>query len=371
MASVRKRNLPSGLIRWQASYIDAAGKRRAKLFERRSDADSWLTRTRRDLQLGTHVPESNSATVAEACAEYINHCRGRMERGERMTRKGFKLIEGLVNNHVLDSEIGIGAVKIAKLSKSAIGEFRDRVRAAGTTVLTTRKAIATLARALDLAISKDELAINQARNVQVIGTRAVAKKVTVPSKASVRAILGIAEQDIRTILTVATASGVRAGELWALRWRHVDFTTRELTVETRVDAYGNEDVTKSEAGARTVPLGDAVLTELKAWKLRAPRSKPDDLIFSNKVGKYVSHTNFLRRDWADLFKPVEAPDKFRFHHLRHFAISCWIEAGLSPKTVQTFAGHATLAMTMDRYGHLFKTEDHNRAMDDIARSLFT
>ncbi len=59
-----------------------------------------------------------------------------------------------------------------------------------------------------------------------------------------------------------------------------------------------------------------------------------------------------------------------WHGLRHFAVSCWIEAGLAPKTVQTFAGHATLQVTMDRYGHLFPSEDHKKAMDQIAKGLF-
>ena len=52
---------------------------------------------------------------------------------------------------------------------------------------------------------------------------------------------------------------------------------------------------------------------------------------------------------------------------RHFAISCWIEAGLAPKTVQTFAGQASLQITMDRCGHLFPHDDHRKAMDQIAK----
>lgn len=63
--------------------------------------------------------------------------------------------------------------------------------------------------------------------------------------------------------------------------------------------------------------------------------------------------------------------RFNWHGLRHFAVSTWIEAGMSPKTVQTFAGHASLQVTMDRYGHLFPSEDHKRAMDRIAKTLFT
>jgi integrase len=59
-----------------------------------------------------------------------------------------------------------------------------------------------------------------------------------------------------------------------------------------------------------------------------------------------------------------------WHSLRHFAISHWISAALAPKTVQTFVGHASLAITMDRYWHLFPSDDHRQAMDGIARDLF-
>jgi integrase len=55
--------------------------------------------------------------------------------------------------------------------------------------------------------------------------------------------------------------------------------------------------------------------------------------------------------------------------LRHFAVSCWIEADLKPKRVQTFAGHSSLQVRMDRYGLFFKSEDL-AAMDAIAENLF-
>jgi integrase len=66
----------------------------------------------------------------------------------------------------------------------------------------------------------------------------------------------------------------------------------------------------------------------------------------------------------------EPPERFNWHALRHFAVSCWIDAGLKPKTVQTFAGHSSLQVTMDRYGHLFKSDDHKEAMDAIAADIF-
>jgi integrase len=71
-----------------------------------------------------------------------------------------------------------------------------------------------------------------------------------------------------------------------------------------------------------------------------------------------------------LFDEIKGVNRFNWHGLRHFAVSCWIEAGLAAKTVQTFAGHASLQVTMDRYGHLFPSDDHRNAMDQIARGLF-
>jgi integrase len=172
------------------------------------------------------------------------------------------------------------------------------------------------------------------------------------------------------------------GELHALRWRHLDLAKREVKVETRVDSYGDEDVTKTAAGMRTIPLGRPLVLMLKKWKLRTKRKKPDDLVFPNKRGWYTGHDNMVKRKFLPLFDllaekhkqdPAKYPEpsaRFNWHALRHFAVSCWIEAGLSPKTVQTFAGHSSLQVTMDRYGHLFKSDDHKKAMDAIAHDMF-
>ena len=121
---------------------------------------------------------------------------------------------------------------------------------------------------------------------------------------------------------------------------------------------------------------------LKAWKLKSKFKAPDDLIFPNDEGNHIGHDNLIKRRFGPLFDNLEAahsadptrfpppPRRFSWHALRHFAVSSWIEAGFAPKTVQTFAGHASLQVTMDRYGHLFPNEDHKKAMDQIAKGLF-
>ena|ERR1700694_2649416 len=88
MATVRKRTLPSGLVRWQASYVDGAGHRRAKLFNRKSDGEAWLVETRHDVARGAHTPGILSPTVKDAGALWIKRCN---EKGlEATTIKGYE-----------------------------------------------------------------------------------------------------------------------------------------------------------------------------------------------------------------------------------------------------------------------------------------
>jgi hypothetical protein len=88
MATVRKRILLSGLVRWQAGYVDGAGERRFKMFARKSDAEAWLVETRHDVARGLHTPGSLSPTLKEAAALWIKRCN---EKGlEPMTVKGYE-----------------------------------------------------------------------------------------------------------------------------------------------------------------------------------------------------------------------------------------------------------------------------------------
>ncbi|MBK8209104.1 MAG: tyrosine-type recombinase/integrase [Rhodospirillales bacterium] len=119
---------------------------------------------------------------------------------------------------------------------------------------------------------------------------------------------------------------------------------------------------------RQIPLGRELVSALKTWRLRSPHSRDDDLVFPNGSGGYTCHSNFVKRAFRPLV--VKAGVQVdNWHALRHYAISTWIEAGLSPKTVQTFAGHSALEVTMSRYGHLFRDAAHQEAMNRISDEL--
>lgn len=374
---------------WVVDFFDPAGKRKRRQFAKRKEADAFRDEIAGAIRSGAYRGDAAETTLADACSKYLKHAAGRQERGERMTRHHLATMTGHVHKHIL-GEHGIGAIRLDRLTSRTVADFRDRIRSAGVSVPTTRKVLATLSAVLEYAISRDLIAVNGARGVKVIGRRDEgSKKITPPSKAAMRALIENADPDFKVRLVFAAATGVRAGELHALRWRHLDLKAGEVTIETRVDAYREEDVTKTAAGMRTVPLSAAVVKMLKAWRLRSSFAKADHLVFPNRKGKYEGHANMVKRRFnpaceaARLGEHVKVGEdetgepvtrfkrSINWHALRHFAVSTWIEAGMSPKTVQTFAGHSSLQVTMDRYGHLFPSDDHRRAMDAIAGEMFS
>lgn len=385
MASVRRRTwkVASGEAKaaWVVDYTDSRGDRQRKHFTNKKRADAFRIHIEGQMQAGTYRPDAERVTVKEVCESFLEHCADRNTRDEDMTRKMLAVYKGHVKNHILHEDRGLGSCKLSQLTAKSIGAFRDRLRSVGVTIPTTRKILTTLHSALAYAISQDWVATNAAHGTRVRGPRDErSKKIVPPSKEGIRAIFEAADGDFRVALLFAASTGARAGEQWGARWRDVDLDKGDFSISRRVDAYGDEGPPKSVAGVRTVPISDQLIALLRAWKLKSKFKKPDDLIFPNGEGNYIGHDNLVKRRFKPLFDKVEAshvneqrssppPRRFNWHALRHFAISCWIEAGMAPKTVQTFAGHASLQVTMDRYGHLFPSEDHKRVMDQIARGV--
>jgi integrase len=256
----------------------------------------------------------------------------------------------------------------------------------------TRKILGTLRAALSYANNeKNWIAINPALGIEVIGTADEGpKKRKAPTKEQLKAILEHAPDDLKLKIMVAAFTGLRASEQWGLQWEQVDLEAGSVHVMRRLDSYGIVGPTKSKAGVRDVPLSASMVKLLKEHRLGSPYSEDADFVFTNAKGKHTSHDNLIKRAYIPLLEKVEKASKLGigkwtsngvdadgttamkfapsvlWHSLRHFAVSTWIEQGLAPKTVQTYAGHSSVVITLDRYGHLFESDSHKTAMDRIA-----
>ncbi len=93
--------------------------------------------------------------------------------------------------------------------------------------------------------------------------------------------------------------------------------------------------------------------------------EPDGLVFTANRGRSLRSSNWRRRVWGPAIIDAAVDPKLRIHDLRHTAVSLMISSGTNIKAVQRQLGHATAAMTLDLYGHLFDADlDHlSEALD--------
>jgi len=118
------------------------------------------------------------------------------------------------------------------------------------------------------------------------------------------------------------------------------------------------DVTKSDAGRRTVSLPSFVVDELA--RHIAEFSDTTGLVFTSPSGGPIRRNNFRRRIWLPaVHSSVGEP--CTFHDLRHTHAALLIAQGEHPKVIQERLGHASIKTTLDAYGHLFDGLDEAAA----------
>ena len=163
------------------------------------------------------------------------------------------------------------------------------------------------------------------------------------------------EQD-RALWAIFFYAGLRLGEARALRWQDVDLQAGVIRVQRGWDPIAGPIEPKSSAGRRVVPINTAVRTQLVARKLAAGRNT---LVFARLDGTAFNPKTVIaraRRAWTTANLIPLTP-----HEARHSYASLMIAAGVNAKTLSTYMGHANIAITLDRYGHLMPGAEHQAA----------
>jgi integrase len=149
----------------------------------------------------------------------------------------------------------------------------------------------------------------------------------------------------RVLFLVAALTGLRKGELVALRWRDVDLSVWRVRVR-RNYTRGAFGVPKSRRSARAVPLADEAAKALKALHGRSNWKAEDDLVFAHPVtGGVLAKSNISRRMRIAL-KAAGLDEGHRFHDLRHTFGTRAAAAGVPMRTLQEWMGHADHTTTL-------------------------
>ncbi|HEX8101505.1 MAG TPA: site-specific integrase [Solirubrobacteraceae bacterium] len=173
------------------------------------------------------------------------------------------------------------------------------------------------------------------------------------SPEEVRALVRAAgsEQDAAIYLTAAF-TGLRRGELLALRWRDVDFGGQVIRV--RANFAGGQLTTPKSGKVRSVPMAPDVATALASLGQREGWTGDDDLVFAGPAGTFLDGAALRRRYYTAVKRAGLRP--LRFHDLRHtFGTRMIAKADI--RRVQEWMGHADVQTTMKYLHYVPRAED--------------
>ena len=169
------------------------------------------------------------------------------------------------------------------------------------------------------------------------------------------------------LVRFACLTGLRQGELFALRDRALDLARRSIVVEAGA-REGKLVPTKTAAGRRQVRLSGEALRILREQLLaRAPNDL--GLVFPTPNGSVWRKDNFMARVFRPAVRRAHL-EPLRFHDLRHTYAALMVAAGAHPKLLQAQLGHTSINVTLNTYGHLFPDAfaDVGEALDLLVRA---
>jgi integrase len=224
-----------------------------------------------------------------------------------------------------------------------------------------------LSAVLRTAVKWGHLSDNPAREVDLPKLRTTRPK-WVLTVAEAAAVIEVLPPLARTMVGLAVLSGLRRGELFAIRWRDLNEIPGSLLVREAV-YEGVFDTPKTEAGIRQIPLSAAARQLIADWQPQARSREPEALLFSTWSGKPIAPNNVLRR-WV--FPACEAVGVKRATWLTfRRTYSSWAhEKGVPAKVVAQLMGHAKVDTTLNIYTQVVDGAGR-RAADTVGNELFT
>jgi integrase len=275
----------------------------------------------------------------------------------------------------------LGSVPLASLTGPRItalyrqleaGGRADHKAGTGLSARTVKYVHAILHSALGAAVDAGLLARNPAdKAVPPTAREARPPEMHPWSQEQLGAFLGWSAEhsSLHTAWALLASTGMRRGELLALRWRDVDLARSTVTVRRSVGVVRNagEGETVTEGSTKTgrprvIDISDGDVALLRSWRrergsLALALARDDALVFSDLEGRHLHPARFSLRfqnTLRDCRKALgdAAPPVIRLHDLRHTMATHWLASGVPVKVVSERLGHTSAVITMNVYQHV-------------------
>jgi integrase len=371
---IRKRGERSWELKFELGTDPLTGKRSTRYHSfkgTKREADAELVRLMAAADRGDYVDPSK-VTLAEFLDRWESWA------ATQVSAKTLERYKDLASHHIRPH---LGARRVQKLKPVDFAELYGRLmqpkpEGAGLAPRTTGHIHRLLHRVFVHAVKWGVVTSN---TVTAEPPRVPRTEIEILGPDQVATVLhALRGQRLYPVVVIGLATGMRRGEIVALRWRDIDLDGGKIRVErsleeTKAGLAFKEPKTK--AGRRSVGIPASVVAELRAhWRQQQEerlarglgKGTPDDLAFPRPDGE-AWPPDRLSSTWAKTVRTMKLP-KVTFHALRHTHVSQLIAAGLDVVTVSRRIGHSNPTITLNVYAHLFGNTDE-RAVAAVETAL--
>ncbi len=348
--------------KWVVDWRDPTGKRFIETVD--GDRDAAKRRLGEILKSG-----EQSASKRLAFQEYGEWWLENCARGS-IKASTYREYAAVLKNHLYPL---LGSKPLAKIGRKDVKELIARKKNEGFSSSTVRNILAPLRGMFNHAVDDGDAHMNPASNIGKLNKKEPGAPINPLTREDVSTLLDKAAEktaDLYPLLLCAARTGMRQGELIALKGTDIDFRGRFIEV-SRTLSRGNLTLPKSNktrrvdmSGQLTDALHD-LLSKRKAIALRKEMEKPagerkdavtivnevmDGWLFATPIGTQLDPSN-LRKAFNRLLA-LAGLRCVRFHDLRHTFASLLIQNGESLPYIRDQLGHSSIQITVDVYGHL-------------------
>lgn len=324
-----------------------------------AEARAWRVDALARLQAGTLSADAGP-TVADAAERFVAGMKDgsvRQRGGHRYKPSAIRGYERDLRNHAVPA---FGATRLGRLQRPDLQRWVDRLTAEDRAPSTVKNIVAALRALVSWSELHGWVLVSPCHGLRLPSGEKARDRIATPAEAE-QLIAAMRPTD-RAAMGFAVYAGLRLGELLALDVQSVDLDSGWVHVRRGWDKGVKEFIPTKSRQERRVPIIDklAVLLRDHFALLGDPG---EGLLFpSLNRPEWPTDPGILRRRSHNAWKAAGLTP-LGFHEARHTFASISIAAGLNVKTLSTYMGHATITITLDRYGHLLPgSEVEARAM---------
>ncbi len=350
------RRHPNAPDRWQVRYIDPSGRERSRNFAKKTDAEKFLITVESDKLRGIWTdPDAGRVSLREWATEVEAN---RLNRRDSTKARDASCLHNLI----LPT---FGDIELARIRPNEIRTWIGDLQQRGYAPATITKAYQILSRTFRVAVADGLIPHSPCREIKLPAIDSDERRFLTPTQ--IEDLAHAIETRYRVLVLTGAYTGLRFGELAALRTDDLDPLRRTLRVDEQLSRQGSGTMVsgplKSKKAYRTIGIPAFLAHELTGHLAAFPSRS--DLIFSHSNGGPLDYNRFRRRHWLPAVE-ASVGQPCTPHDLRHTHVAMLIAEGQSPRYIADRLGHESTRTVLDVYGHLYEGLDE-AAMEGLER----